>query len=272
MAERLAGAKLSFLCSATLTENLDAYALPKELGAVAAAVDDQVMRETVRDLAANKRFRRDVFSRGIAAMTTAEYHRTLSGLHFVLAVPRETVSFRFAVPAGEVTGIKEIHEPVVDLLADKLAGFDELLALPPFGAGKIGMLLDCLSLLVSSGQVLPIVGPMARDPEPARRFNRLIIDNFRAGRIYRNLASPVAGTGIPVSEFGLLALSATFDGRDNPSASAAHAFALLKNSGRLPMRDGKLIEDENEGIAFLEQQLQPILDELVPLWHRLGVF
>ena len=53
--------------------------------------------------------------------------------------------------------------------------------------------------------------------------------------------------------------------------SAKHALALLKNSGRLPIKDGKLIEDENEGIAFLEQQLRLILQDMVPIWRRLGV-
>jgi hypothetical protein len=272
MVTRLAEAKLSFLCSATLTENLDNYALTTDLAAIASSIDDPVLRETVRDLASNKRFRRDVFARGSAAMTPAEYHRNLSGLRFALTVPRKNVSFRFAIPMGEVTGIKGIHEPVADLLADKIAGFDELLALPPFGAGRIGFLVDCLTLLVSSGQVLPISGSIEIDPEPARRFNRLVIDNLRAGRLYQNLASPVAGTGIWVSEFGLLALAAMFDGRgDDAAMSAKHALALLKNSGRLPSRDGKLIQDENEGAAFLEQQLRPILEDMVPIWHRLGV-
>jgi hypothetical protein len=273
MVARLAEAKLSFLCSATLTENLDNYALTRELASVASAIDDQVLRETVRDIASNKRFRRDVFARGTAAMTEAEYHKILSGLRFTLAVPRKDVSFKFAIPMGEVTGIGEIHGPVADLLADKIASFDELLALPAFVPGKIGILVDCLTLLVSSGQVLPILGPAAVDIEPARRFNRMIVENLKAGRFYRNLAAPVAGTGIWVSEFGLLALSAVLDGREHDAAAAAaHTLALLKNCGRLPVKDGKLIDDENEGIAFLEQQLQPILDDVLPVWRRLGVF
>jgi hypothetical protein len=110
------------------------------------------------------------------------------------------------------------------------------------------------------------------DTEPARRFNRVVIDNFRAGRIYRNLASPVAGTGISASEFHLLALAAVLDGcGDEVPTAAKYSLAFLKRCGRLPMRDGTLIENDNEGIAFLEQQLQPILDDLVPIWRRLGV-
>jgi hypothetical protein len=66
--------------------------------------------------------------------------------------------------------------PVVDLLAEKIVRFGELLVLPGFGNDKVRNLLDC-------------------DVEPARGFNRMVVD--RVGQ-YFNLASPVAGTGIGV--------------------------------------------------------------------------
>jgi hypothetical protein len=111
MVVRLAEAKLAYVCSATLTENLDAYAVPQGLAAVVAATDDPVMRETVRDYATNKRFRRDLFARGSAAITPAEHRRTLSELKFALVVPRKTLSRCFLtgariptrlVPAGSL--------------------------------------------------------------------------------------------------------------------------------------------------------------------------
>src|SRR5439155_23638168 len=105
-------------------------------------------------------------------------------------------------------GIDEIYRQVADLLDARIAGFDELLGLPPFADGKVGSLLDCLTLLISSGQVVPIFPAAAIDMEPARRFNRMVIDHIRAGRSYHNLASPVAGTGIAVSDLVLLALAA----------------------------------------------------------------
>jgi SAM-dependent methyltransferase len=270
---RVANAKLSFLCSAMLTENLDPYAVPRDLTSLVATIDDPVLRETVRDFASNKRFRRDLFARGVAAMTPAEHRGFLSEFRFALTVPRKNVSFKFLVPVGEVTGIQEIYQQVADLLADKIVTFDELLALPAFVEEKLGNLLDCLTLLVSSGQVVPISSAIAVDMEPARRFNRTVLDNFRAGRFYNNVASSVAGTGIWVSVFHLLALAALFAGcGDDVVATSKHALALLKGCGKVPVKDGKLIENEADGLAFLEEQLQPILDGVVPVWRRLGIF
>jgi hypothetical protein len=272
MVARLAEAKLAYVCSATLTENLDAYAVPQGLAPVVTATDDPVMRETVRDYVTNKRFRRDVFARGSAAITSVEHRRTLSELKFALVVPRKTLSFKFLVPVGEVTGIPQMYEPVADLLADKIASFDELLALPCFGSAKVGNLLDCLTLLVGSGQVVAITPNAAVDSEPAKRFNRMVVDFVRSGRSYRNLAAPVAGTGIAVSDLGLLVLGAILDGRGEDAASAAkHALGVLKSTGKLPMKAGKLLDDETEGLSFLEESFQPILTDIVPIWRRLGV-
>jgi hypothetical protein len=205
-------------------------------------------------------------------MTQAEHRHTLSELKFALAVPRKDVSFKFSAPMGEVTGIPELYEPVADLLADKIVGFGELLALPCFGNDKVGNLLDCLTLLISSGQMVPIFHAVAVDVEPAQRFNRMVVDRVRTGRQYFNLASPVAGTGIGVSELSLLALAALFDGRGHDAPAAAkHALVLLKGCGKAPMKDGRVLQEEAEGLSFLEERLQPILDDFVPVWRRPGV-
>jgi Predicted methyltransferase regulatory domain/Methyltransferase domain len=271
VAARMSEAKLSYLASATIPENLDQYAVPENLQPLLAQTDDPMLKETIRDFAANKRFRRDLFARGSATLIGGEHRRILSELSFTLAVPRSRVMFRFAGPLMELTGRAELYLPIVNLLAQKDTSFDELSALPSFGEGKIGILLDCLALLVHSGQILPIIGPVAVDAEPARRFNRMIIGHARTGRIYRHLASPVARTGIPVTDFGLLALTAVIDGKDELPAVARHAMSILHMLGQRPMRDGVLIKDDGEAATFLAEQIKPILEDDIPLWRRLGV-
>ena len=55
---RLAEAKLSFVCSATLVENVDTYAVPQALVALVAATCEKHCATTP----ANKRFRRAICS------------------------------------------------------------------------------------------------------------------------------------------------------------------------------------------------------------------
>jgi predicted O-methyltransferase YrrM len=266
---RLSEAKLAYVASATLPENFDNYTVQPDMKPLLAQAADAVMRETMRDFAGNRRFRRDIFARGNATLAPGEHRRLLSELSFALAVPRDRVTFKFAGPLSELTGGDHYYTPVADLLAERRARFDELLALPAFGESSLGLLLDCLALLVHSGQVLPIFG--AADPEPAQRFNRMVVDQARSGRFLFSLASPVARTGIPVSDFGLLALAAAFDGEDHPAGAARHAMRLLQAINRRPQKDGKLIEDDAAATAFLEENLRQVIEKQVPVWRRLGV-
>jgi hypothetical protein len=232
-------------------------------------IDDSVLRESARDLASNKRFRRDLFARGATRSNPVEQQHLWSALSFALVVPRPRVTLKFACPLGELTAKDELYLPIIDRLADGHAAFDDLLSLPVFGAGKRDALLECLALLVHSGQVLPVIGTPNADREPAHRFNRMVVDSLRGGRTYHHLASPVVRTGLPVPDFGLLALSTLFEGKDGPAAGR-HALSILRTIGRRPLKDGKAIESDDEAEAFLAEQIARVLADYGLLWRRLG--
>jgi hypothetical protein len=100
----------------------------------------------------------------------------------------------------------------------------------------------------------------------------MIVGHARAGRIYSHLASPVARTGLPANDFGLLTLAAIYDGKaDDVASTARHAMGILKVMGRRPIKEGRFLEDEGEATIFLAETMQPILQDVVPVWRRLGV-
>jgi hypothetical protein len=132
--------------------------------------------------------------------------------------------------------------------------------------------MECLTLLVHSGQVLPVFASAPVDAAPAMRFNRVVIEHARKGRVFDNLASPVTGTGIPVTDFGLLTLAALQDGMAaEAGAVARHGLDLLKRLDRRPHRDGRPIENDREAMSFLAEHMRPVIEESVPLWRRLGM-
>ena len=169
-----------------------------------------------------------------------------------------------------MTGKDELYRPIVDRLARDNAPFDALLGLPAFGEERLGALIDCLTLLVHSGQVLPVPGPPGVDARPAQRFNRMVVESLRGGRSYHHLAAPVVRTGLAVPDFGLLALAAWFEGKHDAPAAARYALPLLKSLGRRPVRDGRVIESDGEAEEFLTGQVGQVLQDYVPLWRRLG--
>ena len=132
--------------------------------------------------------------------------------------------------------------------------------------------MECLALLVHSGQVFPVMAAaLQRIGAAAQRFNRILVEEVRAGPVFDNLASPVVRSGVPVTDFGLLALSALFEGKGHDAhAAGAHGLVILKALGRRPLKNLQPIEDDNAAIDFLAEYMQPILNEAVPLWRRLG--
>lgn len=123
--------------------------------------DDLIMRETLRDYAGNRRFRRDLFTGGLATLTGPELSQRISQLGFVLKVPRKEVTYSLPGPLMQLNIKPEFTDPAYDRLAEKPASFDELAALPAYGKDKIGQLLECLCLQVPSGQVAPCMPPKA---------------------------------------------------------------------------------------------------------------
>jgi hypothetical protein len=272
LAQRMGAAKLAYVASATLLENLDSYAVPPALLPLMQEIDDPIMRETLRDYAGNRRFRRDLFTRGLATLTAPEHRRRLSELGFALVVPRKRVAYAFPGPLMQLNVKPEFYDPVCDRLAQKPASFDELAALSVYGEGKIAFLLDCLCLLVSSGQVAPVIAAEGIDYEPAQRFNRMIVDFARTGRNYSALAAPLLRSGVGVGDLVLLALAAVLDGKaEDAEMAGKHAMSMLKVLGRRPLKDGAIINDDTAAVDFLASAYRPILEENVPVWRQLGM-
>jgi SAM-dependent methyltransferase len=266
----LAPAGLAYAASAQLVDNFDSLGIPAAALPLLAQTEDSVLRETLRDFAVNRFFRRDVFMRDVCVLAPVQQRAALSAFRFILCVPRGRLGLDFVGPAGALSGRPDLYGPLADRLAGG-AGLAELATLPPFD-GRFDRLLECLVLLVDSHQALAVPTARSVDARPARRFNAMVIDAARQSQVYGHLASPVAGTGVPVSDFDLLALAAIADGTSlDPEKLAQAGLAALVARGRRPMHDGVEIEDEAEAVASLVEPMRRIVDEDLPVWRRLGV-
>lgn len=263
MAEIAAQGELAYAASATLVENFDGATIAPALLPLLDAAADPLLRETLRDLMLDKLFRRDIFAR------PSPERAAPAGPGFVLAVPQHQLDFDMATPHPSAAA--PLLAPMLEAIAGGLVDFDALAALPACRAASPAVLREGLALLVVSGQVLPLVRAPAQDRRPAHRFNRFVADFARTGRLHTHLASPVARTGIPVGEFGLLALAALFDGEAGDAQRAGrHGLETVKRLGARPAEDGVPIEDDAAAAAFLARHLSHVIADWFPVWHRLG--
>ncbi|GJE41347.1 class I SAM-dependent methyltransferase [Methylobacterium soli] len=276
VAEMFGRAKLGFVGSATLVENIDNLALPKEVKARVAAETDVVFKETLRDIASNKQFRRDLFARGVSTLNSIEHNSILGAMQFSLALPRSQVTFKIPSPVGELNGNAEIYGAVADLLAEKTASFAEIASLPAFREGGAGAALQAVTLFVHSGQVLPVPVSGSSNAEfdrsPAQRLNRVIAEKMLQGRTFNFLAAPAVGSGIQVATTDLLMIAAVLAGEGNTAETVtAHVLQSMQHLGINWVKDGKAITDPSERTTIVTGDARSFLSEKLPVWQRLGI-
>jgi SAM-dependent methyltransferase len=271
VAEIFGRAKLGYIGSATLVENMDALSVPEGMRERIAAEGDPIFRETLRDIADNKQFRRDLYGRGVAVANPAEQNTLLGAMRFTLAVPRDAVSFKIPSPLGVLDGNAEIYGAVADRLANGPASFAELAALPVFAQSGAGAAFQAVTLFVHSGQVLPMP-PGAVDTAPAKRLNLVLVEKMLQARVYNFLAAPAAGSGIQASHTDLLILASVLAGHEGDTeAATVHVIATMQRLGINWIRDGAAVTNPDQRHTVVNAGVIEFLQGKLPLWRQLGV-
>lgn len=272
VAAEMAEAKLTYVGSATLTDDLEWIVIGREGAKLLSGIDDRALRETVKDFFVNRAFRRDVFVKGPVATPKAKQGELLSAWRFALSKPRGQLSLE--VPAfGTTVRLKaQVYEPVLERLEAGPATGRELLDDAAISAVGLRKLVTALRLLVGLNHVQPIAATEA-DPGPkttaaAERFNRVVLDAARDSADRHALASPLTGGGILLDRVRQLFLLALAEGESDP---AAFAWKLLSAQGQALIKEGKRLESEEENLTELRSRAATFVDEAVPILERLGV-
>lgn len=198
VASALAPAKLGYIAQGRLLDAFDQFNLKAEQRALLAAPDAPSNAEVVRDFLLDRRFRRDVYSRGAPTLTPQDVSRWMSGRRFALARLREVCPLKFKAPGGEFDLTPKVFDAVLDaLIAGPATMADLCVKLPALEARHIEQALSVLCALGYVQPALPAEGDAARKVA-TDRFNAAALHSAAAGRPVAALASPVTGTGIPL--------------------------------------------------------------------------
>ena len=269
IAKSLNAAKLKFLASASIAENMDSLCFPAAmLPRVAKA--DPIWKETLRDYAANTQFRRDIFGRGRVTATLSDQMAMAAQVNFHLAVPRSKATLELSTPLGKANGNADLYLPILDSLDSGPKTLLDLMQLPVSATKGQSAIAQAAALLVHSGQVLPSFRREI-NVEPARRFNELVVKRLQAGKLVGTLAAPVVGGGLLIEQGHAIALSAVLEGYEQDIDKAGHhAIGVLKGLGRDVTIDGKKAEPQ-EAQAKMRTVMEDLFTLYLPVWRRLGV-
>ncbi len=266
----LQGAKLGFLASANLMDDIPEVNLTPDQAALLEGIADPALRETVRDYIVNQQFRRDLFIKGRVDMTSWEVEHRWLDARFALSALRGDIALKVNGALGEATLHADVYGPILDGLADGPRTLREVMAATGLAGRSVMQVARTLCVLIGSGKVEPCLdedGEAAR-AESARRFNTALMKRARFSSELSHLASPVTGGGLQVARFSQLFLLA---GQEGQSDAPQFVWDILSAQGQRLIKEGKVIESAKANLAELKSLHDAFVAQQLPVLQQLGI-
>ncbi|HMJ11030.1 MAG TPA: class I SAM-dependent methyltransferase [Polyangiaceae bacterium] len=262
-------AKLSYVASARLLEDLWQMVLTPEQIALLRTIPDRTLQEDAKDFILNTNLRRDLFARGLRARSNQERRAHLLDMRFALTLPRDQCAHEVKSPLGKITLLEHVHTPLLDALAEEPHTLRRLTEAPSLARLGPDAIVHGVLALVAAGYASPALPESLseRAVSGAQRFNRVAARRSTGPRPLPCLASAVLGSGVPVSTVGQLFHEGSAGERSLPE----HAWARLSGAGQSVSRDGVRLEGTDASLAELRHLATDFARSQQPTLRQLGV-
>jgi SAM-dependent methyltransferase len=274
VAESLAEAKLTFVGSARLLDDIDTLQLSPEGQAHIAKFNNPLMRETVRDHLVNRRFRSDIFVKGPRKLSNIEQRDAWNSQAFVLSVPADEIPKKIPLGRREVELPADLYDPVIKVLAADLGQVKhvrELARHPKLSGIDFRQLVESLVVLTGAGFLQPAQEPTDTALDQCRALNRHIVQRARVSMDLCHLASPLTGCAIGVTHMTQLFIHAIDNGYKSADELATYVWTFLEEVGERLVKQGRKIEADSENIVELRQMAERFLRFELPTLQSLRI-
>lgn len=273
MAARLSSAKLSFACTAAMSDLVDALNLTPDQQALMRKIPDPLFRETVRDFMVNQQFRRDYWVRGARRLTPFEKQNLLLRQSFLLTQARADITLTMNGILGEATLQEKIHGPLLDQLADHQPKSMATLHAALKQTLTLGQLAEALLVLCAKGVLQPIQDAQqaAKAKPKTQKLNSYLMRRACSRAEVGALVSPLTGGGVQVGRFAQLFLLGHEQNKRTAADLAKFVWDILGPQGQQIIKDGKVLDTAEANIAELTQQAQNFLSKTMPILKALQI-
>ncbi|MEI8395627.1 MAG: class I SAM-dependent methyltransferase [Rhodospirillaceae bacterium] len=258
VARAMAGAKLDFVGSANLLDAFPDLSFSPEQRALLAELPDGDVRETAKDMFINRRFRADIYVRGLRRLSPSERESRLRRTRLSLIVPRERAETTLNVPLGCAELDPTTYGPIFDALATEPRMIGDLLALPGVAGRSKTNAVEIAGMLTGSDQARPMLDAV-HDTGPAERFNRALATDALSAPLNRRLALavPVLGTGLDADTIELAVHGALLASpAPDLDALARALWASIAARGETLIADGEPVEGDEENLRVMRERVR----------------
>ena len=275
VATEMAASNLYFVGQLPLYLNYRDLAVPASLAGVFSTVADRITFESLKDYATNQFFRRDVFVKGKVLRDEAAAAAFFESTPFGTLIGEGALAREVRVGHHTLHFAGEIFDALLPALSEGATTVEALArtpALSRFGAARVR---EAMVRLVLAGQASPTVETTRAAPAPDGRFrvvssyNRMMLRERFTTDDPLVLASPVAGTGIPIPVLEAVTLRLLTEIPEAKWGEWLTEF-VQKEPFRLKVRD-RTVEDDHARVQVLLGQVEPFRTKRLPKLIELGI-
>jgi SAM-dependent methyltransferase len=273
VADAMAEVKCDFAGRATLHENIMGGSVPPEMIPLLEEASSVRIKETMQDVAAATRYRRDIYRRGLNFLPVAEHRVRLETIAVAATGGGNLGQLNW--DQSPVRSDPALFQPLTDALRQGPLTIAGAKALASFADSPIEEVADAVAMLIAAGEAHPVL-PKAVSHEAASgvtRLNDAIIDAITRGEEIGYLVSPLLGAAIEVKPLEALTIGALLNGHKPADLHGLTKTVLMamRRGERSVTRNGVPVEDVAEATAILRDAVFQILEHRVPMFRSLGV-
>ena len=268
--DELGEAKVSYVGSAGLLEQIDSLNLTSAQAGLLSSIPDPSLRETARDALLGTQFRKDLFLRGVLPLASPQVDELWLDSRVALTSSRAEFTLQIKAPIGEVTLHPDIYEPLCAVLAEGPVTNRQLLGHEKMAGRTFQELREAINVLIAVGFVQPCLGVEgeAERAVSTAAFNAAIVKRAELSTDLGYVASPVTGCGIALDRMSQLFLGGW---RRKAPDIPAYVWGILSAQNQRLTKDGRIIESEEGNLLELAQMFAHFLDKRIPMLQRLGI-
>lgn len=267
--DMFSGAKLTFACSATVSEHVDVMSYVPAAHELLKDIDDPIFYQTVRDQFVNQSFRKDLFVKGPLRALHIERAVEFDKLRFVALLPIEKCPTHFTTGIANMELKEEIYKPLAQALSKGPISVAELRSLEELKELPTSQLGQALTILVAQNFAAPCQSREATEAAKpfTRAVNTVLLERARSSPDVTFLMSPSLGTGIAVDPVEQLIMR-HYGEMDQ---CVLGVMGDLAASGRTLRKDTTPLTEPADAAAHLKETFLKFDAERRPLLERLGV-
>jgi predicted O-methyltransferase YrrM len=273
VAEEMAAARLTYACSAKITDHVDPANLPPAAIQHVAQIQDTVIRETVRDFYVNRQFRRDIYTRGASMLPKNERDNNLMKLRWLMVLAHEHVAPTITRETGETNpAFPKIPEVFVEVLREGAVSAQQMMGREKIAALGRNRVMQALAFMAGTGYLHPEVPESIAKVamESVQRFNSAVLAQASEGRIC-HLACSRTGQALATTQLSLLQTGAYQRGTREPVALAHELWRYISGYGHKMVKNGTRLETNEENIAYLSDLAREFIEQEVPRLQLIGL-